>query len=52
MRPVSWRRARRTKSVPARSAIQPATGQSRTSLLAMKRVGHTLETRNTSSQDT
>src|SRR5438132_4675833 len=52
MRSVSRRSARRTKSVPARSTIQPAMGHSRISLFAMKRVGRTLETRKTSSQET
>ena len=43
MRAVSRRRSRRMKMVPARSAIHPAAGQSRTSLFAMKRVGRTEE---------
>jgi len=41
MRAVSCRRARRMKIVPACSASQPASGQSRISLLATKRVWRT-----------
>src|SRR5690242_19444896 len=52
MRAVSRRRSRRMKIVPARSTTQPTSGQSRISLLAMKRVGRTLETAKMSIQDT
>ena len=40
------------KIVPARSQIQPTTGQSRISLLAMKRVGCTAEIAAMSSHET
>jgi hypothetical protein len=52
MRAMSRIWSRRMKRVPARSAIQPAMGQSRISLLATKRVGRTLETRKMSTQAT
>ena len=40
------------KIVPARSVIQPMSGQSRISLLAMKRVGQALEIATMSTQET
>src|SRR6185437_12034296 len=52
MRAMSRRRSRFTKSVPARSAIQPATGKSRISLFAMKRAGRTPITTKVSTHET
>jgi hypothetical protein len=52
MRAMSRIWSRRMKSVPARSAIHPASGQPRISLFATNRVGRTLEMRKMSTHET